>query len=56
MNERPYTVKRLAERWDCSTQWIYDLIAEGRLPCFRLGSMTWKPASAVAAPYEVANV
>ena len=30
MTERPYTVARLAEHWDCSDQHIYDEIQAGR--------------------------
>ena len=37
MNERPFTVKQLAERWSCSYSYIYKLIAEEKLKAFHLG-------------------
>jgi len=43
MNERPmkaWSVKRLAEEWDCSTRHIYDLIDDGTLKAFALGPRT----------------
>ncbi len=36
---RPYSPKRLAERWDCSDQHIRDLCRGGQLGFFRIGNM-----------------
>ena len=36
-NRRPYTVKSLAERWDCSEEHIRKLVRSGKLPAFSLG-------------------
>lgn len=35
----PYSVARLAERWECSERLIYKLIERGDLQCFRPGSL-----------------
>ncbi len=37
MNAKAWSVKRLAEEWDCSTRHIYDMIDTGRLKSFALG-------------------
>lgn len=37
--ERPYSVPQLAERWGCSEGLVRKLIREGRLHCFRPGSL-----------------
>lgn len=34
----PYSVKALAERWQCSPRHIYDLIDAGKLSTFSIGS------------------
>jgi len=34
---RAYSVKRLAELWDCSPKHIYELIDEGHLRAFSIG-------------------
>ena len=36
-DDRPYSVKRLAERWGCSRQHIHALIRKGELRAFKLG-------------------
>ena len=36
---RPYSPETLAERWGCSDGLIYKLVREGRLQCFRPGSL-----------------
>lgn len=37
MNEQPYSVKQLAERWSCSESYICKLIFEEKLKAFHLG-------------------
>jgi len=37
---RAWSVKRLAEAWDCSPRHIYDLIDEKKLKAFALGPRT----------------
>ena len=44
-----YRVANLARRWDCSPGKIRAMIADGRLPCLRLGTMIRIPAAAVEA-------
>jgi excisionase family DNA binding protein len=39
INERPLSVPQVAERWGCSEGLIYKLIRDGRLQCFRPGSL-----------------
>ena len=36
---RPYSPETLAERWGCSEGLVYKLIRDGRLQCFRPGSL-----------------
>lgn len=36
---KPYSPETLAERWGCSEGLIYKLVREGRLQCFRPGSL-----------------
>lgn len=38
--DRPYTIKELAERWDCSTETILRKIRKGELPCIEIGPRT----------------
>lgn len=48
MGERPYTVERLAERWECSGQSIRNMIADGKLACFMVANKLVRiPASEV---------
>lgn len=44
---RPYSVPQLAARWGCSDGLIYKLIREGRLQCFRPGTLIRIPAAEV---------
>ncbi len=37
-NERTYTVKQLMERWTCSRKTVLDMIHNGQLATFKLGS------------------
>ena len=48
---RPYTPVTLAERWDCSTAHIYNLLNSKALSGFKLGKLWRIPVEAVAA-YE----
>jgi excisionase family DNA binding protein len=34
-----YTVQDVAERWKCSPQLVYKLVSEGRLQCYKIGSL-----------------
>jgi len=36
-NRRPYTVKSLAERWQCSDEHVRKLVRSGALQAFALG-------------------
>lgn len=45
MSERPYTPERLAERWECSPQHIYNLLGRGDLHGFKLGGKLWRIAA-----------
>ena len=36
-DDRPYSVKQLAERWNCSRQFVHKLIRKGDLKAFWLG-------------------
>lgn len=38
MTDQAFTVDRLAERWDCSRDVIYDLLRKRELKAFRVGS------------------
>lgn len=44
---RAFTVASLAKEWDCSEGVIRKAIAEGRLGCFRLGTLIRIPAEEV---------
>jgi excisionase family DNA binding protein len=35
--DRPFTIKELAERWNCSTETVLRRIRKGELPCIELG-------------------
>jgi len=35
--DKPYTVPEVAERWQCSREFVYEQIRRGRLQAFRLG-------------------
>jgi excisionase family DNA binding protein len=35
----PYSVAKLAQRWECSEGLIYRLISSGALKCFRPGAL-----------------
>jgi excisionase family DNA binding protein len=47
----PYTPATLANRWDCSTTLVYDLLASGNLSSFRLGRL-WRIPAAAVEEYE----
>lgn len=48
MDDRPYTVARLAERWECSDAFIYSEIKRGALRAKRFGGKLIRiPVSAV---------
>lgn len=41
-NDRPYTIARLAERWECSQSHVKQLIHTGRLNAWKLGEKLWR--------------
>lgn len=43
----PYTVERLAERWECSPNQVRKVIDQGRLAHFRIGILIRIPQAAV---------
>jgi excisionase family DNA binding protein len=47
MTRRAYTVASLAQEWECSEGVIRKAIADGRLGCFRLGTLIRIPAEEV---------
>lgn len=47
MSARPFTVARLAERWECSEGAIRRRIVAGELRTFRIGALIRIPASEV---------
>ena len=49
--DRPYSIAKIADRWDCSQQHVRKLIERGELPAFRIGRLFRVNASAVRA-YE----
>jgi putative molybdopterin biosynthesis protein len=46
-----YTIKELAELWRCSTDVIYDLVRNGKLPAFRVGR-EWRISDEARRQYE----
>src|SRR5215831_5240929 len=50
---QPYTVRSLAERWQCSESHVYNLINRGELAAKRLGKLIRIPAAAVARFEEI---
>lgn len=52
---RAYTVASLAEAWECSEGVIRKLISDGRLGCFRIGTLIRIPAEEVRR-FECQNI
>jgi DNA binding domain, excisionase family len=52
MSGTVYTVSALADLWGVSTTFIYDLLARGELPAFRLGGKLWRIRAADVEAYE----
>ena len=52
MNEPPFSPNKLAERWDCSKQYIYKLIREKRLKSFNLGGKLVRISAEEVARWE----
>lgn len=48
MEKAVYTVADLAQRWQCSHDIIYDLLRQGKLKAFKLGSAYRISAEAVS--------
>jgi excisionase family DNA binding protein len=52
---KAFTVAALAEEWECSEGVIRKMIADGRLACFRLGTLIRIPAEEVRR-FECQNI
>jgi len=52
MNERPYTVATLAQRWGCSDTFIYDQIKAERLQAMRFGGKLLRIKPEAVEEYE----
>ena len=46
-----YTVDELAAVWKCSSRFVYDLLRQGRLAGFRIGS-SWRVSEESRLAYE----
>ena len=53
MTEKPYTVALLAERWGCSTTFVYEQIKCGALPAFKLGAKLYRIRHQNVEAYEL---
>ena len=51
-NDRAYDVRGLAERWQCSTDAIYALIAAGSLRTFKIGKRGLRVAAKEVERWE----
>lgn len=51
MNDTAYTVERLAERWSCSTDVIYELLRKRELKGFKVGK-AWRISAANIDRFE----
>lgn len=51
MNDTAYTVERLAERWSCSTDVIYELLRKRELKGFKVGK-AWRISAANVNRFE----
>jgi excisionase family DNA binding protein len=51
-----YTVAALAEHWGCSTSFIYEQIACGALPAWKLGGKLYRIGAAAVEEYEARAV
>ena len=54
MDDKPFSTETLAERWDCSTQHIRDLVNSGDLPAIRIGRLIRIPAR-IVEEYETCS-
>ena len=52
MSGTVYTVATLARVWGVSSTFIYDLLARGELPGFKLGGKLWRIKAADVEAYE----
>ena len=48
----PFSVRTLAERWDCSERHIYNMIGDGRLASFKAGGRLVRIAAEEVARWE----
>lgn len=51
----PYTVPALADRWQCSKDFVYSLIRNGELNAFRLGGKLLRIAAKEVERFEQRN-
>lgn len=51
---KPFTVRALAEHWECSEDLIYKLLRTRKLGCYKVGSET-RISTRHVAEYEQAN-
>lgn len=54
MSDRPYTVARLAERWDCGETFVREEIRRGRLAACRYGTKLIRIPVEAVVTYETA--
>ena len=52
---KPYSVKTLAERWECSEDTVRALITAGRLPAFRVGGKLLRISAEAVERWESAG-
>lgn len=52
VSPRPYTIKQLAERWQCSRDSVERLIKDGKLPCLKLSPKVIRIPAAVVEEFE----
>lgn len=53
IRERPYTIKELAERWNCSTETVLRRIRKGELSCIEMGARSLLVPANEVRTYEM---
>lgn len=54
--ERPYTIERLAERWECSGEHVRRLLINGDLQGFKLGGKVWRITAKAVEAFECRTI